>query len=35
MFEEVRSGTKQNDQRKKRYRQLKETKGGETGSKMS
>ncbi len=35
MFEEVRNGTKQNDQREKRYRQLKETKGGEMGSKTS
>jgi len=32
---EVRNGTKQNDQRERRYRQLKETKGGEMGSKTS
>lgn len=34
-FEEVRNGTKRNDQRERRYRQLKETKGGEMGSKTS
>ena len=34
-FEEVLNGTKRNDQREGRYRQLKETKDGEMGSKMS